>query len=75
LGDSVIFTCESHSPPKWSFEECCLPANAHVSLGGTLSIERLKLTNQGHYECQGTTEVGNIFYAESFLKVLGNLYY
>ena len=71
-GNPLLIKCDSHHIPRWTFNDGNLPTNAHVD-EGALSFKKVDIANQGLYECQGTLPQGTFFYAESFLKVLGNI--
>jgi len=70
LGDNVVFDCLSTSRTTWTFHNQTLPVNAGVVNSTSLVISSITLDNGGSYECMGTTEARETFYARAYLKVI-----
>lgn len=71
VGSKAIFKCKSSTPLQWDFEGELLPQNAKMNSKHSLNIEPVELFNRGYYQCKGTTNRNEEFYARGLLKVIG----
>ena len=74
ISQTHSFTCESTTTSKWTFNDGNLPPNVKKFNRTTITIFEITPTNRGYYECQGTTESIQYFYAKALLKVVGKLF-
>ena len=68
----VSFTCESDGNTRWKFEGGYVPHNAKQINRNTLKIHKVKLINCGVYECRGSYNYHEVYFAaRAHLKVFG----
>ena len=67
---NVLFLCATTTPAKWMLNDGPLPKNAFV-VDQKITLQSIDRNNSGIYECKGTTERGETFYAEGKLKIKG----
>ena len=67
---NVLFLCGTTTQAIWTLNDAPLPKNAFI-VDQKLTIEKIDRKNGGIYECKGTTERGETFYAEGKLKIKG----
>ena len=69
---NAYFGCESLRKPKWFFNNKVLEMEQSVS-ENILIVGNITTANQGTYECFGTTNYFEEFYAKGELYVRGTL--
>ena len=69
--EEVEFKCESSTQAVWYFNHKHLPPNAISMKRNVLHIHNVKKSNQGYYECRGTSDHLDSFSARGRLNVIG----
>ena len=67
--EKVVFTCQSVRPVTWKHNFGIIPPNTHIGLDNSITIQGVKRSNEGIYECKGSTELKGIFIAKGRLVV------
>ena len=67
--ENVVFTCQSVRPVTWKHNFGIIPPNTHIGLDNSITIQGVKRSNEGIYECKGSTELKGIFIAKGRLVV------
>lgn len=74
VGEGINLKCRSKTTPKWWFNNGALPINAIRLDNFSLLIQEATFENAGVYECEGTNEKAETFFAEAVVSVFGMLY-
>lgn len=67
-GENAVFNCFSLTPVNWVHDGDILPENAEEN-DNSIYISKVKSTNQGFYECEGTYTSGRKFHSRGRLKI------
>jgi len=66
-GLDAFFSCHSYQIPTWYFKDMVIITDTEE----VLKVSDVRKSNQGAYECEGSSSTSEVFYAKAYLYIKG----